>query len=85
MAEKYKLQKTKGKISTYYTRRKKTNKVRTTMQLMGLPYQFLPSVDPRAPGISDEIGRSYVEHIIMDAPIITVLPGKPRYLPGTKD
>lgn len=64
---------------------KKSDKINLTMQLMGIPYQFLPSVDQRIPGVSSKIGRKFLENIIMEAPTITIIPGKPRYLPGTKD
>lgn len=56
--------------------------LRKTMQLFGLPYQFLPSVDCRVDSVSSEIGRKYIENIIFDAPVVTILPGKPSYLPG---
>ena len=61
------------------------NRLNKTMQLFGLPYQFLPSVDYRIDDISSEIGRKYIENIILDAPVVTIMPGKPTYLPGTKD
>lgn len=60
-------------------------KLTKTMQLFGLPYQFLPSVDYRVPEVSDLIGRKYIEKIILQAPVVTILPGKPSYLPGQKD
>lgn len=56
--------------------------LRKTMQLFGLPYQFLPSVDCRVTSVSEDIGRKFIENIIFDAPVITILPGKPSYLPG---
>lgn len=56
-----------------------------TMQLFGLPYQFLKSVDYRVEEISPDIGRKYIENIILDAPVVTIMPGKPSYLPGAKD
>lgn len=64
---------------------KKSDKINLTMQLMGIPYQFLPSVDQRIPGLSSKIGRKFLENIVMEAPTITIIPGKPKYLPGTKD
>lgn len=56
-----------------------------TMQLFGIPYQFLPSVDCRIDEVSPEIGRKYIEEIILDAPVVTIMPGKPAFLPGAKD
>lgn len=60
-------------------------KLNKTMQLFGLPYQFLPSVDYRVETVSDELGRKFIQNIILDAPVATILPGEPSYLPGQKD
>ena len=60
-------------------------KLNKTMQLFGLPYQFLPSVDYRVETVSDELGRKFIQNIILDAPVATILPGEPSYLPGEKD
>lgn len=59
--------------------------LKRNMRLFGLPYQFSPSVDPRIPTISNTVGRKFAENIILDAPVITIIPGKPKYLPGSKD
>ena len=59
--------------------------MKRNMRLFGLPYQFLPSVDPRVPDISEVLGRKFAENIILDAPVITMIPGKPKYLPAEKD
>lgn len=59
--------------------------LKKTMQLFGLPYQFLPSVDMRVDTVSSVVGRKYTENIIIDAPVVTIMPGKPSFLPGTKD
>jgi hypothetical protein len=58
--------------------------LKRNMRLFGLPYQFNPSVDPRIPAISETVGRKFAENIILDAPVITIIPGKPKYLPNTK-
>lgn len=60
-------------------------KLNVTMQLFGLPYQFLRSVDQRQPEISNNIGRKYVDNIIMDSQVVTIIPGEPRYLPAVHD
>lgn len=60
-------------------------KLDKTMQLFGLPYQFLPSVDYRVETVSDVLGRKFIQNIILDAPVVTILPGEPSYLPGQKD
>ena len=61
------------------------HKLNKTMQLHGLPYQFLPSVDYRVSSVSTLIGRKYIEKVILNAPVVTILPGKPSYLPGQKN
>lgn len=61
------------------------NKLNKTMQLFGLPYQFIPSVDYRVDTVSDLVGRKYIEKVILQAPVVTILPGEPSYLPGRKD
>ena len=51
-----------------------------TMRLFGLPYQFPEAVDPRESRISYTIGRNYMKNIIASAPILTIIPGRPKYL-----
>jgi hypothetical protein len=55
------------------------------MQLFGLPYQFLSSADHRTAGVSNKVGRKFIDNIIMDSATVTIIPGEPRYLPGVKD
>ena len=74
---------TTGKIPIY-GEAKSTNKVEYTTQLFGLPYQFIPSVDQRVPGVSAKLGREYIQKIIVDSNVVTIIPGKPKYLPGVK-
>ena len=59
--------------------------VKRNMRLFGLPYQFLPEVDPRIPTVSNIVGRKFAENIILDAPVVSIIPGKPKYLPGSRD
>lgn len=67
------------------------NKVRTseiaqrTIRLFGVPYQFTDAVDPRWDNISSTVGKKFMENILLEAPILTIVPGEPRYLPATKD
>lgn len=75
--------KTTGSLGKYSSKGSPAFKYGT--QLFGLPYQFLDSVDKRFPKISKTLGRSYVEHIALQAPTIIIIPGKPKYLPGAKD
>ena len=61
-----------------------SHKLYRNMRLFGLPYQFTPLVDPRVEEVTGEIGRKYAENIMLDAPVITIIPGEPSFLPGTK-
>ena len=76
--------KTTGTLATY-TDDGSADKLNVTMQLFGIPYQFLPSVDQRVPGVSDKVGRKFIDNIINDSAIVTIIPGEPRYLPGVSD
>ena len=52
------------------------------LRVFALPYQFPDSVDPRYTDLSKTVGRSYLRNIRMEAPILTMIPGNPYYLPG---
>ena len=54
--------------------------MRSSTRLFGMPYQFISSVDPRN---DYNVGYRYTKNIVRDAPIISILPGKPKYLPGS--
>lgn len=60
------------------------HKLYRNMRLFGLPYQFTDLVDPRVKEVTGEIGRKYAENIMLDAPVITIIPGEPSFLPGSK-
>lgn len=53
-----------------------------TMHLFGMPYQFPRAVDPRVSTVSTSIGKKFTENIMLEAPICTIIPGNPSYLPG---
>lgn len=59
-----------------------------TMNLFGMPHQFTKAVDPRivkddkGEGVSDIIGTKFMENIVLEAPVATIIPGKPKYLPN---
>jgi len=57
-------------------------KYKKTMQLFGLPYQFLNSVDPRVNEINKYVGRNFINRVMLEAPVVTIIPGEPYYLPG---
>lgn len=54
----------------------------SNIKLFGIPYQFIDSVDRHN---KYDVGYRYTKNIIRDAPIISILPGKPKYLPGVTD
>lgn len=55
------------------------------MRIFGLPYQFTDKVDPRFDDISSTVGRKYLRNILFAAPVVTIIPGLPSYLPSAKD
>lgn len=59
--------------------------LKRNMRLFGMPYQFLDTVDPRIEGVSNTVGYKFAEKIIRDAPIISIIPGRPKYMPSLKD
>lgn len=65
--------------------------IETTRSVFGMPYQFLPTTDPR-PGTSiDEafddkrFGRKYLEKIVARAPVLVMQPGEAVFLRGYSD
>ena len=60
------------------------NLSKLTMRLFGLPYQFPKAVDPRLNEVSSTIGKKFTENILLEAPVCTIIPGEPVYLPGQK-
>ena len=52
------------------------------MHLFGCPYQFTDSVDPRVDDVSKDIGINFLQNFMLEAPIATIIPGKPSFLPG---
>lgn len=64
------------------SRSDKSNACSNNMRLFGLPYQFTETVDPRYAEVSSTVGKNFVESVIMDAPVLTIIPGKAVFLPG---
>ena len=58
--------------------------VKKSMRLFGLPYQFTKAVDPRINNISKTVGNTYMKNIMLEAPVCTLIPGVPNYLPADK-
>ena len=59
------------------------------MKLFGLPHQFTQYCDYRTYSISNKpksqlIGRTFIENIMLEAPVVTIVPGQPIYLPAVE-
>ena len=55
------------------------------MQLFGMPYQLNRFADIRFNRTNKTIGRTYLENIAAQGPILTVIPCRPRYLGSVED
>lgn len=53
-----------------------------TNRLFGAPYQFLDSVDKRFTDINSYVGVEYLKNFLLDAPILHIKPGLPKYTGG---
>ena len=60
------------------------NKIDGSVRLFGIPHQFTAMTDIRANQTLD-IGRKYLETVISEAPIVTIIPGRPNYLPDVSN
>lgn len=58
------------------------NSIKKNMELFGVPYQFTDAVDPRLNNISSDIGHNYMNNLLLESPIVTIIPGEPYYLPS---
>ena len=56
-----------------------------TTRLFGAPYQLLDSVDKRFPSINSHVGNDYLRNFLLNAPIISIRPGLPKYTGNTSD
>lgn len=54
---------------------------KVSMRLFGMPYQMPYTVDPRDKAINPAIGKNYLEKFLLEAPILTIIPGDPVFLP----
>lgn len=60
------------------------------MRLFGIPHQFTRFCDYRTYTIKNRskntyVGRKFIENIMLEAPVVTIVPGKPLYLPAAKN
>ena len=62
-------------------RRTVQEKINASVRMFGMPHQLLEHNDPRL-GVGLDLGRTYAETFIMEAPTICIKPGIVRYLPG---
>lgn len=51
-------------------------------RMFGLPFQFTSWVDQRYAEVSSAFGRNFLTRMVLNAPICTFIPGKPKYLSG---
>lgn len=61
------------------------NAIKASTRLFGMPFQFANFIDSRIPKVSQLLGRKYIENIVLEAPVLTIIPGKPVYLPAAKN
>ena len=68
--------------------------LKCTMRLFGLPHQFTNYCDYRSYSAGSNkdistsynlIGRTFATNIMMEAPVVTIIPCKPTYLPNAKN
>ena len=57
------------------------NMAKVSMRLFGMPYQLSNIVDPRDSKINNAVGKNYLEKFLLEAPILTIIPGDPIFLP----
>ena len=53
-------------------------------RVLGVPYQYRPSVDTRVAGTDSVLGVEYMT-MIAEAPYISIMPGKPLFLPDLSE
>lgn len=58
------------------------SKIKRTQNIFGSPHQFTDVVDPRIDDISSDVGVNFMKNILAEAPVCTIIPGEPAYLPG---
>lgn len=70
--------------STSDKRRNVNDKIDASVRMFGMPHQLLAHNDPRI-GTGTDLGRTYAETFILEAPSICIKPGIIRFLPGAND
>ena len=69
----------------YFSKLKEGLQVKDLRGILGMPYQFLPTADPRIDGSDgvgkeEEFGRVYSEKIIKHIPLLLMTPGIPQFM-----
>lgn len=59
-------------------------KINASTRMFGMPHQLLEHNDPRL-SVGSDLGRTFAETMIIEAPIIAIKPGVSEFLPGKKD
>ena len=54
--------------------------IKSVMNILGLPYQFLPNVDTRLIDSGAALGRKYAEKIVSRMPLLLLTPGAPEFM-----
>lgn len=72
---------------TYAQAQENLSQIRSSLGVFGLPYQFMPHVDPRVTGAGDssgigEMGADYADKILSTMPLLFISPGKPSFMAG---
>ena len=67
-----------------------TNKISSELatkstRLFGLPYQFRKEIDVRPKNVKNDLGLEYLRNIVEEAPVVTIMPGKPCFVPNQPD
>ena len=57
--------------------------LKTCDGIAGMPYQFMPEVDPRFNGSKN--GREFTENVVSRVPLLFLTPGKPIFMKGYSD
>ena len=70
--------------STSDKQRNVNDKIDASVRMFGMPHQLLAHNDPRI-GTGTDLGRTYAETFILEAPSICIKPGIVRFLPGAND
>lgn len=79
-----------GELSQMLDSSIRSDMLKYSMRLFGIPHQFTEYCDYRVYTNSQsnaraKVGRTFIENILYEAPVLTVIPGKPLYLPGAKN